>query len=99
MGGVHRRTSAAVLLCLLLLAAAAVAARRVVDDDGSRSMQTPRPLPTTTATAAPPAMRLFGYVPRQKLIPPSGPSEGHNAVGPEETIREERLAKHNKHKP
>ncbi|CAL5024597.1 unnamed protein product [Urochloa decumbens] len=33
-----------------------------------------------------PAVRLYGgggYLPRPKVIPPSGPSEGHNSIGPE----------------
>jgi hypothetical protein len=76
MSGFHRRRTAAAtaLLILFVLAAATclLAAARPVDDDGSsRSMQQQRA----------PATRLFDYLPRPRVIPRSGPSEGHNSIG------------------
>ncbi|KAL6651740.1 hypothetical protein ACP70R_010665 [Stipagrostis hirtigluma subsp. patula] len=72
--GFHRCKS----IVLLFLLAATMASRCV---DGSRSMKTGSYAwsPPTPA----PAMRLFGSLPRPKLIPPSGPSERHNSIGPE----------------
>lgn len=75
--GHFRRRIAIVLLIFLL--AATLAARC----DGSRSMHTSYVKPRSTSTAAMSSGRLFGYLPRAKLIPPSGPSEGHNSIGPE----------------
>uniref|UniRef100_J3M2V4 Uncharacterized protein n=1 Tax=Oryza brachyantha TaxID=4533 RepID=J3M2V4_ORYBR len=77
----HPRRRIAIAL-LFLLAATFFFARCV---DGARSMQTSylnKPPSVSTATAVS-SGRLFGYLPRAKLIPPSGPSERHNDVGPE----------------
>ncbi|KAJ1273567.1 hypothetical protein BS78_06G291600 [Paspalum vaginatum] len=75
-GVVHqysRRTAATAVLLLFLLAAHGV-------DGSSRSV-----IRRQSSAASSPAMRLqFGYVPRWKVIPPSGPSEGHNSIGQEE---------------
>ncbi|OQU82619.1 hypothetical protein SORBI_3006G275401 [Sorghum bicolor] len=80
MSGFHRRrtAAAAALLVLFVMAAATclVAAARPIDndDDGSsRSMQQRAP-----------ATRLFDYLPRPRVIPRSGPSEGHNSIGQDE---------------
>ncbi|KAG2569931.1 uncharacterized protein LOC120680515 [Panicum virgatum] len=77
-----RRRSATTVLFLFLLTLTLLGARFV---DGARSMQ------QTTRSGdairpAPAAMRLVygGYLPRPRVIPPSGPSEGHNAIGPED---------------
>ncbi|KAF0908430.1 hypothetical protein E2562_025404 [Oryza meyeriana var. granulata] len=75
----HLRRCIAIALLFLLAAATFVASCH-----GARSMQTSylNKLPSATATAMS-SGRLFGYLPRAKLIPPSGPSERHNAIGPE----------------
>ncbi|RCV14795.1 hypothetical protein SEVIR_3G008250v4 [Setaria viridis] len=79
----HRRTAAAVLFFLLL--AATLLASRCWVVDGARSMDEPAATKRSGYVVRPaPAMRLYGgYLPRPKVIPPSGPSEGHNSIGPE----------------
>ncbi|KAL5215001.1 hypothetical protein ABZP36_004153 [Zizania latifolia] len=72
--GQLRRCIAIALLIFVVHLAATFAVRC----EGARSMQ--------TSYVKPPAMssgRFFGYLPRAKLIPPSGPSERHNAIEPE----------------
>ncbi|PVH36055.1 hypothetical protein PAHAL_7G345500 [Panicum hallii] len=82
MSGSRRRTAAAVLF-LFLLATTLLGARFV---DGARSMQQTTRSGDVVRPA--PAMRLYGgYLPRPRVIPPSGPSEGHNAIGPEDDQR------------
>ncbi|KAG2575843.1 hypothetical protein PVAP13_7KG365701 [Panicum virgatum] len=76
----------------LPLAAAMLGAAAPCVDGARRSMQqTTRRSGDVVVRAgagagAAPAMRLYGggYLPRPRVIPPSGPSEGHNAVGPED---------------
>ncbi|KAG8066795.1 hypothetical protein GUJ93_ZPchr0004g39424 [Zizania palustris] len=73
--GQLRRCIAIALLVVFVHLTATFAVRC----DGARSMQ-------ITSYVKPPAMstgRFFGHLPRAKLIPPSGPSERHNAIEPE----------------
>ena len=88
MSGFHRlRTAATALLILFLLAGTTclLAAARCVDDDGSRRMlqtwTTRRSHGVVVVRTAAPATRLFDYLPRPRVIPRSGPSEGHNSIG------------------
>ncbi|OEL33518.1 hypothetical protein BAE44_0005463 [Dichanthelium oligosanthes] len=80
----RRSSSTACTVLLFFLLAATLAARCCVD--GARS--------TTTRSGgyvrpAPPGMRLYGYyLQHPKVIPPSGPSEGHNSIGPESSREE-----------
>jgi hypothetical protein len=73
----------ATLLVIFLLVAALVP--RCVD--GSRGTPARTTSPETRSTA-----RLFAaYIPRAKMLPPSGPSERHNSIGQE---KEELTHKH-----
>ena len=89
MSGFHRlRTAATALLILFLLAGTTclLAAARRVDDDSSRRMQQTWTTRrghggVVVRTTAAPATRLFDYLPRPRVIPRSGPSEGHNSIG------------------
>lgn len=67
-----------IAIALLFLLAATFVASCV---DGARTMQASyiNRTPSTAPTAMMRSGRLFGYLPRAKLIPPSGPSERHNA--------------------
>ncbi|CAL5029155.1 unnamed protein product [Urochloa decumbens] len=79
----HRRSTPrlrATVLLLFLLAATCFARCVVGARSRSSYKQYGRPAP---------AVRLYGgggYLPRPKVIPPSGPSEGHNSIGPETTL-------------
>lgn len=78
----------ATALLIFLLAAAVLATRCV---DGSRGIV------DDVASSRRPAMgsggggRFFGgyELPRAKLVPPSGPSERHNSLGPEFKVSEQ----------
>ncbi|CAM0901588.1 unnamed protein product [Alopecurus aequalis] len=84
MGRLCRRSTARALLVIFLLSVV-LAARCVV---GSRSNWRP-------VSGSGGGGRSFGgyELPRAKLIPPSGPSERHNSVGPESTVPEQHLAR------
>uniref|UniRef100_A0A0E0KX31 Uncharacterized protein n=1 Tax=Oryza punctata TaxID=4537 RepID=A0A0E0KX31_ORYPU len=80
-----------IAIALLFLLAATFVASCV---DGARTMQTSYiNRPPSTAPTAMRSGRLFGYLPRAKLIPPSGPSERHNAIGPESSDGDELIRK------
>ena len=87
--GSLRRTAATVVFLFLLAAAMLGAAAPCVDGARRSMQQTTRrsgDVVVRAGAGAAPAMRLYGggYLPRPRVIPPSGPSEGHNAIGPED---------------
>uniref|UniRef100_A0A0D9WBF3 Uncharacterized protein n=1 Tax=Leersia perrieri TaxID=77586 RepID=A0A0D9WBF3_9ORYZ len=80
----HMRRRCIAIALLFILATTFVAT--CVDGARLGSLQTSylnRPPSSSSTATATSSGRLFGYLPRAKLIPPSGPSERHNSIGPE----------------
>jgi hypothetical protein len=88
MGSRHGRRSTATALIVFFLLSVVLAARGV---DGSRSIAAGSWRPAMGSRGG----RLFGgyELPRAKIIPPSGPSERHNAVGPDLASEQQQLKK------